>query len=63
VVIRIIRDAAVTAFGDTSVVVIVKAATMIILVRDAAMGAAVALDADLMGVKITSVRLLDATLT
>jgi hypothetical protein len=36
---------------------------MIILVRDAAMGAAVALDADLMGVKITSVRLLDATLT
>jgi hypothetical protein len=49
-------------FGVTSIVVFDRAAAMIILVGDAAIGAAVTLDADLTSMKITSVRFVDARL-
>ena len=49
-------------FGVASIVVFDRAAAMIILVGDAAIGAAVTPDADLTSMKITSVRFLDARL-
>jgi hypothetical protein len=49
-------------FGVTSIVVFDRAAAMIIPVGDAAIGAAVTLDADLTSMKITSVRFVDARL-
>jgi len=62
VVTRITRDAVVAAFGVTSIVVVDRAASMMILVGGVAMGAAMALNMNFTSAQVISTSLLDARL-